>query len=295
MRHEAFARYLPLVERELERALSADGIPAQLRAAMEYSVQAGGKRLRPCLTLAACELAGGEIQSALPLACGVEMIHTYSLIHDDLPSMDNDDFRRGKPSSHVMFGESTAILAGDGFLTYAFEIMLDACVRYAGALPGYAAAIRAISNGAGVCGMVAGQIMDLENQRTGMQSVDVLRDIHMRKTGALIKAAVLAGALINPCPPQVLCALERFSEEFGLLFQITDDLLDVEGTFEIVGKTIGKDQATDKLTYPALYGVEQSRERACDAARHAKDALIGLGERADFFVKLVEDTLSRAK
>ncbi|MEL7608507.1 MAG: polyprenyl synthetase family protein [Bacillota bacterium] len=295
MRHKAFARYLPLVERELERILSADGIPEQLRGAMAYSVRAGGKRLRPCLTLAACELVGGEIESALPLACAVEMIHTYSLIHDDLPCMDDDDFRRGKPSNHVVFGESTAILAGDGLLTYAFEIMLDACVRYAAALPEYPAAVKAIANGAGVCGMVAGQIMDLGSQHAEMPSDEMLREIHTRKTGALIKAAVLAGALVHPCPPEVLAALGRFSDEYGLLFQITDDLLDVVGTFESVGKTIGKDQAADKFTYPGLYGVKKSREKADEAANRAKEALSELGGRADFFMELVEDTLSRTK
>ncbi len=246
-------------------------MPEELRKAMEYSLLAGGKRLRPMLCLSACEMAGGQLEAALPLACALEMIHTYSLIHDDLPCMDDDDFRRGRPSNHKVFGEANALLAGDGLLSIAAEI----------------------ARGAGVNGMVAGQWKDLANEKNPSADAATLTDIHTRKTGALITAAVLAGGLAGKADAAEMKALRAFGAHFGVLFQITDDLLDVEGDEKTVGKTLGKDAAHEKLTYPALYGVPASRRMAEEEARLAEDALAPFGERAAWFIELTEQTLTR--
>ena len=195
---ESVERYRALTARTLEEYMGNPYIPKGLLTAMSYSLYNGGKRLRPCLTLAVCEMLGGDVEDALPVACALEMIHTYSLIHDDLPAMDDDDFRRGKPSNHKVFGEGMAVLAGDGLLSYAFEVMLSALALH-GDNPGYLEAVRSVAGGAGVCGMVAGQAADLESEGDETAGADRLQYIHARKTGAIIKAAALAGAHIaNP-------------------------------------------------------------------------------------------------
>ena len=268
-------------------------MPEELRKAMEYSLLAGGKRLRPMLCLSACEMTGGQLEAALPLACALEMIHTYSLIHDDLPCMDDDDFRRGRPSNHKVFGEANALLAGDGLLSFAFEVILFEGPKHIAAAPRYYEAAAEIAHGAGVNGMVAGQWKDLANEKNPSADAATLTDIHARKTGALITAAVLAGGLAGRADAAEMEALRAFGAHFGVLFQITDDLLDVEGDEKTVGKTLGKDAAHEKLTYPALYGVPASRRMAEEEARLAKEALAPFGERAAWFIELTEQTLTR--
>lgn len=287
------SRYIDRIDQALHTYFNADGIPPQLLESMSYSVFAGGKRLRPCLTLAACELVGGSAEDALPFACALEMIHTYSLIHDDLPAMDNDDFRRGRPTSHKVFGEGQAVLAGDGLLSYAFEILLNVSVLRGN--PQYLHAAAAIAKGAGVRGMVAGQCLDLLYEGKTDADKSVLHAIHRGKTGAMIKAAVESGAFCANADADALSALREFGAQYGLLFQITDDILDVVGDAESLGKTTGKDAQAGKLTFPAIYGVKGAVENAAQAAEAARAALVPFGEDARFFRELIDYTLTRKK
>lgn len=273
--------------------------PAGLGEAMMYSVFAGGKRLRPCMLLSTLEMLGGTVdETALDFACAIEMIHTYSLIHDDLPCMDNDDMRRGKPSNHKFFGEATAVLAGDGLLSYAFEIMLLASRADDRSIE----AMREIARGAGVFGMVEGQMADMNNEKNPSPNEFIIEYIDKHKTGALISAAVLAGArLAGVRPAQASVAdkekyqkAQTFSELYGLLFQITDDILDVAGDEAKVGKTLGKDQKSNKLTYVALLGLDGARALAQSTAKAALDALEGFGKGAEPLVELTKNTQCRA-
>jgi len=270
------------VERALERFLPASpACPPRVGEAMRYSVFAGGKRLRPMLALAAAEsvaMANGRDVSAaraaaLPTACALELIHTYSLVHDDLPAMDDDTLRRGRPTNHVVFGEGLAILAGDGLLTEAFALMSRE-PRDPGAAPRKLRAICIVAEAAGACGMVGGQAVDLEAAGTGASfDGDGLRAMHARKTGALIRASAAAGAVMAGASDAQIEAIERFASELGLAFQIVDDILDVEGASADLGKTAGKDAAAGKPTYPALYGLEESRRMAAECVDRALAAL----------------------
>jgi len=283
-------RYKEALEPALLTYFDDAGIPASLAEGMRYSITAGGKRLRGCLCLAACELACGNMEKALPFACALEMIHTYSLIHDDLPCMDNDDFRRGKPTNHKVFGEGNAVLAGDGLLSLAFEIMLrEASIS---GDPQSLHAALSIAEGAGIHGMVAGQAVDLENEKLPHHDGETLRYIHRHKTGSLLIASILSGALAGGANQMLLAALKRFGEAYGVLFQITDDILDVTGDFEHMGKTLGKDAQADKLTYVSLYGVDGAKQMA---QATAAEAIASLEEypNADFFRSLCEYTLFR--
>jgi geranylgeranyl pyrophosphate synthase len=273
------------VDAALERFLPvAPACPPRVSEAMRYSLFAGGKRLRPMLAFAAAEAiaaANGDDPAlararALPVACALELIHTYSLVHDDLPAMDDDTLRRGRPTSHVVFGEGLAVLAGDGLLTEAFALMarepsVDAdAVLVARKLR----AIRIVADAAGACGMVGGQAIDLEAAGSGATfDGDGLRAMHARKTGALIRAAAAAGAVLAGASDDQLGAIERFASELGLAFQIVDDILDVEGASVELGKTAGKDAAAGKPTYPALFGLERSRQMAADCVQRALEAL----------------------
>ena len=288
---EAGNLYRAAVEAALKQDFMNPKIPERLLEAMKYSVDAGGKRLRPCMLLACCDMLGGDLALAMPLACGIEMIHTYSLIHDDLPCMDNDDFRRGKPSNHKVFGEGQAVLAGDGLLNYAFEIMLDGIPQTAA--EGYIQGLRAIAKGAGVTGMIAGQSADLLCEGNPLTGEPELEYIHCAKTGAMIQASLLAGAHVAGAGTEQLLAIAEFGRQYGLLFQITDDILDLEGDFIAIGKTPRKDIAEDKLTYPRLYGLEQSRRMALDAAQKAKGALEIFGAGASYLEALTDHTLTR--
>jgi geranylgeranyl diphosphate synthase type II len=248
--------------------------PPRLREAMHYSLLAPGKRLRPVLVLLACEACGRDAAAAMPAACAIEMIHTYSLIHDDLPAMDDDDLRRGRPTCHKQFDEATAILAGDGLLTLAFEVLARDLAPADVAL----ACVRELGSASGAEGMVGGQMADLEAEDGGVSTGDALEAIHRRKTGRLLTAAVVMGGLVGGAGPQGLASLCRYGETVGLAFQIADDILDVESTAEKMGKSVGKDSKHGKLTYPALWGLEESRRRAADLINEACAALMPFGD-----------------
>jgi geranylgeranyl diphosphate synthase type II len=271
-----------LVDEALDKLLPRDDeLPASLHKSMRYSVFAGGKRIRPILMLAACEAVGGDIRLAMPAACAMEMIHTYSLIHDDLPAMDNDDFRRGNPTNHKVFGEAVAILAGDALLTAAFIAMS----RPASSLQVPPATILAVINEIGSCagshGMVGGQVIDMESE--GQHDIDlaIVQYIHTHKTGALIKASIKAGAMLGGADDKVLDAMTRYGETVGLAFQIADDILDIEGTTEEIGKDAGSDQARGKATYPAVVGLAESKRRAAELMEMALESLAGFDAKAD--------------
>jgi len=266
--------YLRSRQRKIDRALDrylprANTKPATLHKAMRYSLFAGGKRLRPILCLAATEACRGNIDDALPLACALECIHTYSLVHDDLPSMDNDDFRRGRPTCHKVFGDGIAILAGDALLTIAFEIVsrTKPARRY-----NTSALLREISVAAGSQKLIAGQVADLEAEGKDVKR-DQLQFIHKNKTAAILKSSVRLGAMSANANARKLSAITRFGQRLGLAFQIIDDILDVTQTSEILGKSAGKDVAAKKATYPAVIGLEKSRAEARQLTRQAHNAL----------------------
>lgn len=264
--------------------------PATLREAMSYSLLAGGKRLRPILVLLSCEACGGKIDQALPAACAIEMIHTYSLIHDDLPAMDDDDLRRGKPTNHKVFGEAMAILAGDALLTLAFEVIAAHSISSDVA----AKCCVDLARAAGWCGMVAGQVADLEAEQEGEQRstgdsnamLVQLESIHKRKTGRLLSSAVTMGARVAQAEPELVQQMERFGNCVGLAFQIADDLLDVTGDAAKMGKGVRKDATLGKMTYPALLGLERSRSKADALIDEACKMLEPLGGRGDKLVAL---------
>ena len=275
-----FQQYLlqgrEVVEAALGQALGPER-PESLREAMRYSLLAGGKRLRPILCLASCELAGGDPALALPTATALEMIHTMSLIHDDLPAMDNDDLRRGRPTNHKVYGEATAILAGDALLTRAFEMV---ALRS----PGVPAdrllqVVGELSLAAGAPGLVGGQIVDLASEGVEVD-LATLEYIHLHKTGALLQAAVLSGAIIAGAEETLLTALRCYSRAIGLAFQIIDDILDLTASSEVLGKTAGKDLTADKTTYPKLLGLEASRNRADSLVQEAQQVLEPWSEAA---------------
>ena len=274
------------VDTALDRFVSASAHPALVHEAMRYSLMTGGKRLRPMLALAAAEAvadadarAADPASAALPCACALELIHTYSLVHDDLPAMDNDSLRRGRPTAHVVFGEGMAILAGDGLLTEAFVLL----AREPRAVNGLSDAelasrkirtIEIIAEAAGARGMVGGQAIDLRAATHEGEPLnrDTLRDMHARKTGALIRASVLGGATMAGAGARHIEGLDVYATQIGLAFQIVDDILDVEGASADLGKTAGKDAAAGKPTYPALYGLDTSRRLATDCVERALEA-----------------------
>jgi geranylgeranyl diphosphate synthase type II len=265
------------IDAALERFLPSASAPTpRLNEAMRYSVFSGGKRLRPILALAAYELAGGEGDAVLAPACATELIHTYSLIHDDLPAMDDDDTRRGRPTCHKAFDEATAILAGDALLPLAFEIV----AREERLTPERRLAVVAeLAAANGLAGMVGGQVADMEGEGTAV-TVEAVEFIHLNKTARPLRAAVLVGALAAGAPSDVVAALSTFGERMGLAFQIADDLLDVTGTEEEMGKAVGKDEGRGKLTYPAAVGVSGAAARAKELTDEALAALDVFGDRA---------------
>lgn len=282
------------IETALKAYVENCGAPEKLKQSMAYSLLAGGKRLRPVLCLKTAAMLGGSEEDAMPVACALEMIHTYSLIHDDLPCMDNDDMRRGRPSNHVVFGESGAMLAGDGLLSLAFETMLNAGLEIVKRAPRYYEACAEVARGAGVSGMVAGQTLDLDmTGKTG--DLAMLEAIQSRKTGAMIEAAIASGAIIANANEDELSAIRRYAKSFGRLFQITDDLLDVVGSNEAMGKTLGKDAAEDKLTAVTLLGLDGAKKYAADTAEEARLALSIFGDSAGWMNALIDSTLSRNK
>lgn len=261
-----------------------------LYEAMKYSLLAGGKRIRPILLLAAYDLCEKPINQALPFACAVEYIHTYSLIHDDLPAMDNDDYRRGNPTNHKVYGEAVAILAGDGLLSAAYESMMKYMLLYLDdpeKMKCFTRAIFCISKGTGVRGMVAGQIADLEAEGS-VPSETMINFIHYNKTAAFIRACVKAGGYLGGADSLLLHDLEVYGENLGLAFQIVDDILDVTSTEEQLGHTIGKDAEEGKSTYPALYGIEKSKAIAMDHINSARDAISKYYDNAEVLEYILE-------
>jgi geranylgeranyl diphosphate synthase type II len=273
-----------------------DGCPDELQAAIRYSLLAPGKRLRPILVLMATEACGGQVEAALPAACAVEMVHAYSLVHDDLPAMDDDDLRRGQPTCHKKFSEATAILAGDALLTLAFEVLAREIhpPRVA------TACCAALARAAGASGMVGGQADDVAGHRVTEDSrestaVRALESIHHRKTGAMICAALRLGALVAGADQNQIEALENYGRCVGLAFQITDDLLDVQGRETDTGKRVGKDSRCGKLTFPGLLGAEESSRRAEQLIEDATLAIRPFGERADGLEAVARYVLRRKR
>ena len=265
-----------LVEAALERAIPIT-YPEKIYEAMRYSLMAGGKRLRPILCLATCELAGGTMDMAMPTACALEMIHTMSLIHDDLPAMDNDDYRRGKLTNHKVYGEDIAILAGDGLLAYAFEVVAETKNVPAERLLQVVARLgRAVS----AAGLVGGQVVDLECEGKTDVTLETLNFIHRHKTGALLEACVVCGGILAGVSGTDLQRLSRYAENIGLAFQVVDDILDITATQEELGKTAGKDLQAQKATFPSLMGLEESRKFAKELIESAKAELSTFGEKA---------------
>lgn len=290
MLQEEWQKKREQVEAALAEELHAgDILDKTLAASMEYSLLAGGKRLRPILLMAAAEAVGGRGEDYLTSACAIEMIHTYSLVHDDLPAMDDDDYRRGKPTNHKVYGAGMATLAGDALLTMAFEVLL----RQSGISDAVKLSVlREVSEAAGAKGMVGGQAMDLG---AAGQPVNIitLRRMHMGKTGALFRAAVRTGAILAGGDAAELVSLTRYAESFGLAFQITDDILDVTGTTEDIGKPAGSDERNHKTTYVTLATLAGAEKMARDAVEAAVEALAPLGDKAAFLRDLAEFLLSR--
>ena len=281
-----------LVEAQLPRELRRDEpLDATLCASMEYSLMAGGKRLRPILLMAAADAVGGRGEDFLTTGCALEMIHTYSLIHDDLPAMDNDDYRRGKYTNHKVYGAGMATLAGDALLTLAFEVMLrqqgaDARTKLA--------VVQEMSVAAGMNGMVGGQAIDLESEGKHIP-MELLRQMHMGKTGALFRAALRCGAILAGASEAQLQALTHYADAFGLTFQITDDILDVTGDEAVIGKPVGSDEKNHKSTYVTLTSLKEAQKLAQEAVDTAIDALQIFGEEADFLRELVAYLVKRNK
>jgi geranylgeranyl diphosphate synthase type II len=278
------------IERALDRHLPKESTkPATIHKAMRYSLFAGGKRLRPILCLAAAETCSGKIDNALPLACALECIHTYSLVHDDLPSMDNDDFRRGRLTCHKVFGDGIAVLAGDALLTIAFEIVSRAkpTSRY-----NMSTLLREVAVAAGSQKLIAGQVADLEAE--GKETTRAgLRYIHENKTAAILTASVRLGAMSANANPKQLAAMTRFGRALGLAFQVIDDILDVTQTSEKLGKSAGKDVAAKKATYPAVIGLDKSRAEAKRLTKQAHHALSIFGTKAEALHALANYLLER--
>lgn len=264
---EKMNRWIQYIELSLENYIPKQGeFPPVIFDAMRYSLLAGGKRLRPMMVLAACEAVGGDKKEAVPFACAMEMIHTYSLIHDDLPAMDNDDYRRGRLTNHKVFGEDMGILAGDGLLHNAMEVMADACCLN----PCYktVGAMQAIAHGAGIHGMLVGQVVDVFFEGKPLEA-KTLDFIHLNKTAAMIRASLKAGAILGGATKEVVEKFALAGEKIGVAFQILDDILDVTSTMEELGKPIHSDEKNEKTTYVTLYGIEKSREIACKLSDEA--------------------------
>lgn len=287
---EQYSRYVGMVEETLEALLpqtdevcptEAGVTPKHLCESMRYSLMAGGKRIRPVLLLAACEMLGGELEQARVPAAALEMIHTYSLIHDDLPGMDDDDYRRGRPTNHKVYGVGHAILAGDGLLNYAYECLLGNAAAYPQNLRGHMLAAKAIANRAGVCGMIAGQSLDLLSEHMEPDAERLLY-IHAHKTADLLTAPLLAAGCIAGADEAQMEALRRFGFCVGVAFQIDDDLLDVEGDAAVLGKQTGMDAERGKMTWPALMGTAAARARSAQLWDEAEAALSLFGGRAAF-------------
>ena len=288
---EELKEKVKFVDEYMEKFLPPeDKYPEIIHKAMRYSVFAGGKRLRPIMVMEACRAFGGDVEKAMPFACAIEMIHTYSLIHDDLPALDNDDYRRGRLTSHKMFGENMAILAGDALLHHAFETMAEACVKMNDIK--YTKAMLAIAQGAGINGMVAGQVVDVISEGKEIDK-DTLDYIHKNKTAAMIIGALKAGAEIGGASDEEIKNIERVGELVGVAFQIQDDILDVTSTLEELGKPINSDEKNHKVTYATMFGVEDASKIVLDRSNEALEILHSMGDRMEFLERLTEYLIRR--
>ncbi|MBD3880554.1 polyprenyl synthetase family protein [Phormidium tenue FACHB-886] len=286
--------YLSAQQVQVESALDASialTYPEKIYEAMRYSLMAGGKRLRPILCLATCELMGGTTEMAMPTACALEMIHTMSLIHDDLPAMDNDDYRRGKLTNHKVYGEDIAILAGDGLLAYAFEF-IAAQTRQVAA-DRVLQVIAKLGRAVGAAGLVGGQVVDLECEGKSDVTLETLTFIHRHKTGALLEACVVCGAILANASETDVQHLSRYAQNIGLAFQIIDDVLDITATQEELGKTAGKDLQAQKATYPSIWGIEESLRQANQLIADAKAELASYGDRAEPLMAIADYITAR--
>lgn len=278
------------VEAALEQSLTVV-YPETIYESMRYSLMAGGKRLRPILCLATCELVGGTVAQAMPTACALEMVHTMSLIHDDLPAMDNDDYRRGKLTNHKVYGDDVAILAGDALLAYAFEFIAE---RTEGVPPkAVLDVIRRLGHAVGAAGLVGGQIVDLASEGNPDISIETLNFIHMHKTAALLEISVVAGAVLAGADTDTVERLSRYANNIGLAFQIVDDVLDITSTQEELGKSIGKDVQAQKATYPSIWGLDESRKQADTLIQAAKDELSPFGPSQQPLVAIADYITAR--
>lgn len=268
-----------------------EGYQQTIMQAMNYSLKAGGKRLRPILTLESCKIVGGKEEDAIPFAVAIEMIHTYSLIHDDLPALDNDDLRRGKPTNHKVFGEAMATLAGDALLNYAFEVMLSSSIDKKDSNK-YLRAINEIAKHSGIYGMIGGQVVDVESENKIIDK-DKLDFIHLNKTAAMIIGCMRAGAIIGGASEEELEKLTKYGKNIGLSFQIVDDILDITGDEVKLGKPIGSDIENHKSTYPSLLGLEKSRQIARQLIEDGKSSIDGLSSEIDFLNQLGDYIISR--
>lgn len=287
------SRKKEVVDRTLEKLMpNGRAFPPAVHEAMRYSLFAGGKRVRPILAIAAAEAMGAKTPDLLPIAASLELIHTYSLIHDDLPAMDNDDFRRGRPTCHKVYGEAIAILAGDGLLNMAFEILSDP--RRLKAVPAnrLLTIIKEISTASGVFGMVGGQVVDIQSEGKEID-FPTLEYIHTHKTGALIRSSVRVGALYAKAGKRQFTALTRYGEMVGLAFQIADDILDITGKQEEIGKDVGSDLKKGKKTFPSFYGLEESRRRAVEVVEKALLSLKDFDRKADPLRELAKYIINR--
>ena len=293
-----FADYRNMLEEHLTDFIpDVDQKSITLYESMKYSINAGGKRIRPVLLMAACDFCGGKVAEALPYACAIEYIHTYSLIHDDLPCMDDDDLRRGIPTNHKVYGEAVATLAGDGLQSVAYEVIYKDMLLYFDDPDALKRRIRAgleIVKGSGVKGMVAGQIADIEAEDKNC-SKELLDYIHITKTADLIRASVRSGAMLGGCSEKELEDLSVYAENLGLAFQICDDILDIEGSEEEMGKKTGADAEKKKATYPEVYGIEESKARLRELTDAAINALADYYDNAELFVQLAKDLATRSK
>ncbi|MEM9808306.1 MAG: geranylgeranyl diphosphate synthase CrtE [Cyanobacteria bacterium P01_D01_bin.56] len=278
------------VEAALDQSLTVI-YPETIYEAMRYSLMAGGKRLRPILCLATCELVGGTKVQAMPTACALEMVHTMSLIHDDLPAMDNDDYRRGKLTNHKVYGDDVAILAGDALLAYAFEFIADRTQD----VPPKAVldVIRRLGRAVGAAGLVGGQIVDLASEGNPDISIETLNFIHMHKTAALLEVSVVSGAVLGGADNDTVERLSRYANNIGLAFQIVDDILDITSTQEELGKSIGKDLQAQKATYPSIWGLDESRKQADVLVQSAKDELAPFGSLKQPLVAIADYITAR--
>lgn len=268
-----------------------EGYQKTVIEAMNYSLSAGGKRLRPILTLEACKIVGGNEEDVIPFAMAIEMIHTYSLIHDDLPALDNDDLRRGRPTNHKVYGDAMAILAGDALLNYAFEVMLSNSINKENSAK-YLKAINEIATSAGIYGMIGGQVVDVESEDKKI-SKEKLDFIHMNKTAAIMVGCMRAGAIIGDASEQHLEEITKYAKNIGLSFQIVDDILDIVGDESKLGKNVGSDIENNKSTYPSLLGLEKSKEIANKLIEEAKDSIKKLSGDTEFLNGLAEYIIAR--